>query len=123
MDTLHEHLLSKHALIRLFSVLSVSSVVGLLPLLAGCIDHFGTGGTGETVIPEHRVRDIDPTDLHEFAANRPATTQPAAMPAEVNPPPILILSIEECRLAALHNNLDLQVELFNPSIAQTSVTE
>ncbi|MDB5305600.1 MAG: hypothetical protein JWM97_3149, partial [Phycisphaerales bacterium] len=109
---------------RLFSVLSVSSVVSsLLFTTTGCIDRFGTGGTGETVVPERVLREVETADLEKYATTRPAATQPDTRPEQKNPPPELILSIEECRLAALHNNLDLKVELYNPAIAQTSITE
>ena len=49
------------------------------------------------------------------------TTSPSTRPATVAP--LLMLTIEECRRAALANNLDLQVELYNPTIAHTLVTQ
>jgi outer membrane protein TolC len=44
-------------------------------------------------------------------------TQPAGPP-----PPEVELTIEQCRQMALQNNLDLQVQLFNPTISRTSLT-
>ncbi|MDB5356521.1 MAG: hypothetical protein JWN24_2974 [Phycisphaerales bacterium] len=122
MSDLHAAHLTR-SIARPVSIISLLLVAGSLLFTPGCIDHFGTGGTGETVVPEHVLRDIEPADLQNYATTRPAATQPDTMPGEKNPPPELILSIEECRFAALHNNLDLKVELYNPAIAQTSITE
>ena len=77
-----------------------------------------------------RLRHIEPLDLEEMSApqrgtspagatSREVTTQPIANPA----PKELKLTLEQCRAAALEGNLDLKVELLNPTIAAQSITE
>jgi len=95
-------------------------VLFLLAILPGCFPDAGTGGTGELVVPRQQLRQIDPLDLRSSIATTQAT-QPSTQPA--GPPPAEVsLPIEECRRMALANNLDLQVQLFTPAIAHTSVT-
>lgn len=94
----------------------------LLPL-AGCLDRFGQGGTGETVIPQQRLREIPSQRMEQLAiATRPATgpasTRPATRPVER-----VELSIDQARAMALRNNLELKVELLNPTIARYAITE
>src|SRR5205823_5284445 len=87
---------------------AVVIVVLLGLLLAGCFQDAGTGGTGEIVVAAtklHEVGKFDPT---------PATTEPATRPTTA--PAAVELTIEQCRQYALHNNLDLRVELLNPTI-------
>ena len=92
----------------------------LLALLAGCIPDAGTGGTGELVVPRQELRQVDSLDLRTSIAATQAT-QPSTQPA--GPPPAEVsMPIEECRRMALVNNLDLQVQLFTPAIAHTSLT-
>lgn len=113
--------------------------------LAGCVRDFGTGGAGERVVPRDRLRGIDTIDLAELSgpvppatapatapatrltatapSSRPATDESADVLAPPPPPPETRLSIADARRLALENNLDLKVELHNPSIARTSVTE
>lgn len=81
--------------------------------VCGCQDELGTGGTGELIVPNQRLRELEPIALS--AASQPST-QPATAPAEE------ALSIEQCRQFALQNNLDLKVELLNPTIARTALT-
>ena len=141
----------------------VSLIVLALLAVPGCIPNFGTGGTGELVVPRERLRRIEPLDLSAYAKPtppaRPAratdtapdaapdtgpTTQPAngagaadtrpttapttvpSLPASrpaTQPAVEVALSIADVRRLALENNLDLKVELLNPSIARTSLTE
>ncbi len=114
--------------------------------LGGCSAGFGTGGTGEKVIPEGQLTNVSGLDLSanqapiaagpEATTTAPATqlTQPSATPATrpvlttapvgVSAAPVeVILSLEDVRRRALENNLDLKVELLSPEIARTSVTE
>ena len=73
-------------------------------------------------VSEERLRDIEPLDLRPMAV--PETgAPPAAPPAAAPAAPEVRLSLEECRAAALENNLDLKVALVSPSIAAASVTE
>lgn len=87
--------------------------------LIGCQDDLGTGGTGELVIPRREIQQIEPVDLHNSIATTAPSTRAATQPS---PAPQVSLSIEECRRLALANNLDLQVTLFNPTIAHTNLT-
>jgi outer membrane protein TolC len=93
----------------------------------GCRD-FGTGGTGELVVRQRVLREIEAVDVADFAvpaaplATQPTTTaltQPTSRPA----PAEYRLRIEDVRRLALRNNLDLRVELINPAVARASLTE
>jgi outer membrane protein len=72
----------------------------------------------EFSVPQEAVRQIDVIDLEEATEEKPGT-------AEVAEPEIseLELSLEECRALALENNLDLQVQLINPTIAREAISQ
>ena len=95
-------------------------------VLSGCIKDFGTGGTGELVIPRNQLREIKPTNLDAVAIAPPttqeATTLPTTRPA-TRPLAEIRVTIEEVRRYALQNNLDLRVDLLNPTIAKESLNE
>jgi outer membrane protein TolC len=90
----------------------------LLPLI-GC-QNFGTGGTGEMIVPETRLRQVEALDLSPdevaVVTTLPAT-QPATQPVEVT------IMLDEVRQMALHNNLSLQVFLLDPTISQAGLSE
>jgi outer membrane protein TolC len=74
------------------------------------------------------LHEIESVDVADYAvpspplATQPSTTaltRPTSRPA----PQEYKLAIEDVRRLALKNNLDLRVELVNPSIARTSLTE
>jgi len=90
--------------------------------IAGCIKDFGTGGTGEEVVAFERLHNIDSFDTSKYTTSVPPPTQPTTSPSEHNPADEVMLSLEECRLLALRNNLDLKVELYTPAITQTFIT-
>src|SRR5436190_2632194 len=79
-------------------------------------------------ISDRALRDVGALDLAAVSTTQPttqsaaATTAPTTMPA---PAPLaeIKLTIEECRQLALANNLDLRVELFNPTIARESINQ
>jgi len=74
---------------------------------------------GVTVDPD-RLHRIETLDLDAMSAAPQADEEqpsPLEAPAEVS------LSIEQCRAAALQNNLDLKVQLLSPAIARQSVHE
>src|SRR2546423_10120681 len=93
-----------------------------LPALApcpGCFESAGKGGPGDIVVPREKLQQINNFD--PAAASRPssrpgAASRPSTAPAQVQ------LTIEECRRFALQNNLDLRVELLNPTIARESLS-
>jgi outer membrane protein TolC len=107
---------------------TVGAAFALLILFTavGCED-FGAGGTGERVVPDatfHHVDTVQITDLPQLppAASQPSatqstTSQPATQPTE------LMLSLPMVRKLTVENNLDLRVDLLNPTIAKTSLTE
>jgi outer membrane protein TolC len=75
------------------------------------------------------LREIDTTRLEEHAQSEPVTVEDAAVEAieelrkRTPPPATADISIADVRAAALTNNLDLKVELVDPTIAQTFVDQ
>ena len=104
--------------------LSIAAVV--LTLGAGCSD-FGTGGTGELVVPREKLHEIQAINFPHRATTQPLTTPtttvtslPSTQRAGAQE---VRLSIEEARTSALANNLDLRVELLGPAIARAALSE
>lgn len=94
----------------------VAWVILLIPLfLTGCGNDAGIGGTGELVIPAQILREVNAFEPAKAPASQP-TAKPTTAPAQVE------LSIEQCRRFALQNNLDLKVDLLNPTIARQSLS-
>ncbi len=79
--------------------------------------------------PLQKLREIDAVGLEERSRSDPITVEEAAQEAleklieTPEPPQTRELSLPEVRAATLANNLDLQVELVSPTIAQTTVDE
>lgn len=82
---------------------------------------FGEGGTGETLFTKERLRDIQRKNLADSGlANQPATRAVEDLPTTLPAGPVVAvmpLSLDECRTAALANNLDLAVSRFDPTLA------
>ena len=117
--------LSNRALCRLsFRVSATTVIILTLISLTGCQDDFGTGGTGELVIPRAEFQDVQSLDLHRAVVATAPTSQPipSTQPTPAAAVPDVTLTIEECRRMALANNLDLRVMLFNPTIGHNSLT-
>ena len=74
------------------------------------------------VVPKQQLREIRGMDLNQVATILPATTEPSTQPA-TQPTTEVTITLDEVRQMALENNLDLKVELLNPTIAQTQVSE
>lgn len=82
-------------------------------------------------ISDRALRDVGSFDLAAASTTRPTTqpsasTLPSTRPAvELAPPPLaeIRLTIQECRQLALANNLDLKVELFNPTLAKEAINQ
>jgi outer membrane protein TolC len=108
--------------VRLRSILNLQFALGIFQCIflaiPGCQDRLGTGGTGELVVPPAVLHQVEPLDLSRSIATTAPATRPTTAPAVQ-----AALGIEECRRMALQNNLDLQVSLFNPTIARTSLTQ
>ena len=103
----------------LIRLIFLPAVLSLALLAWGCASAF-TDDPYETIsVPTERFEQIDALDLAAMSAEPDADeiAEPNALPAELN------LSIEDCRAAALQNNLGLKVQLFIPSMAQQGVNE
>lgn len=80
-------------------------------------------------VPPQRVREIDAIDLRQRSRTEPVTVEQASEDIVENviepkhAPAVMDLELADVRAAALANNLELHVELVNPSIAETSVDE
>lgn len=108
---------------------TIFALVFTVCLSQGCAGLLTGESSQDIHVPTQRLRQIEPMDLSAMTqpaeteqaptglSTRPATTQPASAPAE------LTLSLAQCRAITMENNLDLKVELINPSIAATSVGE
>ena len=97
---------------------------------AGCGDPFRGWDCMNYEIEPERLRQIERMDISSMSAdpkadaNQQPATQPAAtQPAATQPAGELKLSLEQCRALALAGNLDLKVELLNPTIAAEGITE
>ena len=86
-----------------------------LALLAGCQNDAGIGGTGEIVVPTQTLREVNAFEPTKAPTSQP-TSKPTTAPSQVE------LTIEQCRHYALQNNLDLKVDLLNPTIAKESLS-
>lgn len=79
--------------------------------------------------PLQSLREIETVGLEKRSRSDPVTVEEAAQEAlqEIisppDPPQTRQLTLPEVRAATLANNLDLQVELVSPTIAQTTVDE
>jgi outer membrane protein len=99
----------------------------------GCGDAFRGWDCMDFEVAPDRLRQIRRIDLEAASAGGPepatapatrATTAPAAtQPAASQPVRRLEIPLERCRALALANNLDLKVELLNPTIAAQGITE
>jgi outer membrane protein len=120
--------------LRLFSFLSAlcslvlrgAAVLGLAVGVAGCgIPAVRT--TPELAAVQAKTRQIETVQLTEESQSPPvsieeATKEIAMGVTEPNQPrPIMQLTLEEVRTAALANNLDLKVRLVDPALAQQAV--
>ena len=100
--------------------LAAALLAGLLALTCGCAWLGPGAGPAEVRVPIERLRRIEPLDPRTVAPDQRDEGQP---PAEAPTVAELALTLQECRAAALASNLELKVELINPTIAQESVSE
>jgi outer membrane protein TolC len=93
---------------------SVATTLGL----HGCAGPFSDDPHLSMSVPREKLRVIEPMQLE------PADDQSdAADTAEPEPPAEIQLTLEDCRVMVMANNLDLKAELLGPTIAQQSITE
>jgi len=95
-------------------------VLACLLCAFGCQQEFGTGGTGEMVVPQQTLRRIDPLDERGLATTR-ATTEPTTRPAPLGAVEVP-LTLERVRQLTLQNNLDLKVDLLTPTISKQNLS-
>jgi outer membrane protein TolC len=114
---------------------ALAALLSLPLLLSACTSLFET--PDETAVPagSDRLREIERVQLEDRARQAPMTLAEATerfTDEEVEQRVANLraaageridLTLEEARAAALANNLDLQVQLLSPAIAQTSVDE
>ncbi len=103
---------------------SIRVYLRLSPVLlfaCSCQQNFGTGGTGEMVVPTSKFHDVEPFDIAASATTQ-ASTEPSTRPLHSEGATTRPLTIEEVRSLALQNNLDLKVELLNPTISRQSLS-
>jgi outer membrane protein TolC len=103
----------------------VAWALALVVAVSGlCACDFGKYEQGYPVSREV-LRTVEAARLAELSAEPPATlpaTVPATLPAS-RPVEEVRLTIAEVRRDALANNLELRVELFNPTIAREAINE
>ncbi|HNQ22621.1 MAG TPA: TolC family protein [Phycisphaerae bacterium] len=79
--------------------------------------------------PPQQLRELTAVRLEEMARSQPVSVAQAEAAADngtaliAEPPEALEITLAEVRAAALANNLDLKVELVNPSLAEETVNE
>ncbi len=125
MHTCTNH--SEHRLGKSHAARFVCTLVAI-SFFAGCQSLF-TEDYLAIQTPIERVREIESIRLEDRSESKPVSVDEAAtemlegIAAPAEPPQVLKLLLPEVRAAALANNLDLKVELVNPSIAQSTVDE
>ena len=102
----------------------LAMVLLLMLSAAGCKD-IGKGGTGEMVVPESELRDIKTVEPEQFATT-PPTTAPTTMPTTRHfdqPLRDVPITVTDVRRLAIANNLDIKVEVLNPSISKENLSK
>jgi outer membrane protein TolC len=97
--------------------------------VASCTDLFLRDDYTFYRTPPEGLHEIDVVKLDELSRTKPVTVEEAAAEAAdrvmtvEEPAESLELNVADVRAAALANNLDLKVELVDPSIAQEAIVE
>ena len=91
--------------------------------LTGCIGPFDDDPMLAMRVPAERLRSIKTLDVEQMQEERAATTEESQFETAADPPAQLELTIEQCRAIALEYNLDLRVELLDPTIAATLIED
>src|SRR5262245_52171933 len=101
--------------------------LGCALVLAGCDNPFKQKDYLGRQIPYSETHTIDVINLPEQSTTQPASVEQDAVKVAKGivdvPPPLekVELTLSDVRAASLVGNLELAVELYNPSIAQTTV--
>lgn len=102
---------------RSFSTLArlVVALLSVLLVLAGCRTHTEDRGLRAIGYSSEKVHEIEPLQLKKAELNQ--------TPPEANvPPEKMELSLPQCRVMALENNLQLKTALINPAIAAAQLS-
>ena len=83
----------------------------------------------EYKVPDKKLHTITPIEPNQFTAPKPAPAKEQTPDAKAEtktepnlpPPPEMQMSLEQCRVTTLQNNLELQAQLIAPAIAAASV--
>jgi outer membrane protein TolC len=93
----------------------VVGVSSLLIVLAGCRTHTEDRGLRAIGYSPEKVHEIEPLELKK--------AEPNQAPPEANvPPEKMALSLPQCRVMALENNLQLKTALISPAIAAAQLS-
>ncbi len=109
-----------------YALITVASI--MLIISTGCTS-LSRIEQSDSKLPAEKLTRIDTVRLADHSISPPVTVEQATeqinqQVAEPNQPgKTVTLSIEQVRMATLVNNLDLKVELVNPSIAQRTLEE
>lgn len=104
-------------------------LVCMVPCLTGCTTVLMRDDHAVYRTPPERLHEIETVRLERLSQSEPVSIEEAAADATAHavateePPETIELTLAEVRAAALTNNLDLKVELANPSIAHEAVIE
>ena len=114
--------------LQLTTICRLTPLAAALLCCAGCNSPFFRPEDHLIGPPVEQLREINTIDLQELSRAEPITVEEAAEEAleEIlrrEAPPTTELSLSDVRAASLANNLDLKVELVNPSIAQATVDQ
>jgi outer membrane protein len=95
---------------------AAAAPVALLLLLVGCSSHTERYGLREVGLSQQQLQNIEPLELPKAEPNEapPEANEPA--------PATLELSLEQSRVLALENNLQLKADLISPSIAAAQLS-
>ena len=102
-------------------IVTLTAAIGVVCLTAGCRNPFDERRFETVSVPPERFEQVEALDLDSMSKTPPAD-DPRDITAE-SPPAELPLALDQCRAAALQNNLRLKVQLFDPAIAQERTNE
>lgn len=104
--------------VKSISYLLTAVAVFAFILFTGCSQFVKPNDYYTYKVTSEKLQQIDTIELKE------AGKEEVALPESDKPVPIeLKISLEECRVLTLENNLDLKVQLINPSIAAERVSQ
>jgi len=108
---------------------AVAALAGWSLFASGCNDSLNPFSREiylQKEAPESQLRHVDPLDLSEFItteSNTESSENLSETDTQVDPPEHLDLTIEDGRVLALKNNLELKVEFISPTITRETITE